>query len=250
MNQFVTNTKNVIRGKYHPEFLQNEVLADIFTHTAQTLPDKTALIEADKTLSYGELYQQALIMAQHLVLKGVKPGHIVGLWLPRGIELLKAQLAICLSGAAWLPFDMDTPADRIAVCLEDAEAVGMITTDEWYEHLAEVPQTKWTNTELQKPLSESVSLAKTTPDQPAYIIYTSGSTGKPKGIVITQKNICHFLRSENSILGIQEQDKVYQGFSVAFDMSFEEIWLSYLVGATLWIAPKSLVSDPERLCQT
>ncbi len=145
---------------------------------------------------------------------------------------------------------MDTPADRIAVCLEDAEAVGMITTDEWYKHLAEVPQTKWTNTELQKPLSESVSLAKTTPDQPAYIIYTSGSTGKPKGIVITQKNICHFLRSENSILGIQEQDKVYQGFSVAFDMSFEEIWLSYLVGATLWIAPKSLVSDPERLCQT
>ncbi|EXR90247.1 delta-poly-L-ornithine synthetase PosA [Acinetobacter baumannii] len=250
MNQFVTNTKNVIRGKYHPEFLQNEVLADIFAHTAQTLPDKTALIEADKTLSYGELYQQALIMAQHLALKGVKPGHIVGLWLPRGIELLKAQLAICLSGAAWLPFDMDTPADRIAVCLEDAEAVGMITTDEWYEHLAEVPQTKWTNTELQKPLSESVSLAKTTPDQPAYIIYTSGSTGKPKGIVITQKNICHFLRSENSILGIQEQDKVYQGFSVAFDMSFEEIWLSYFVGATLWIAPKSLVSDPERLCQT
>ncbi len=39
-------------------------------HTAQTLPDKTALIEADKTLSYGELYQQALIMAQHLALKG------------------------------------------------------------------------------------------------------------------------------------------------------------------------------------
>ncbi|MBP4420454.1 hypothetical protein ITF55_17515 [Acinetobacter baumannii] len=41
MNQFVTNTKNVIRGNYHPEFLQNEVLSDIFTHTAQTLPDKT-----------------------------------------------------------------------------------------------------------------------------------------------------------------------------------------------------------------
>ena len=50
--------------------MQNEVLADIFAHTAQTLPDKTALIEADKTLSYGELYQQALIMAQHLALKG------------------------------------------------------------------------------------------------------------------------------------------------------------------------------------
>ena len=58
---------------------------------------------------------------------------------------------------------MDTPADRIAVCLEDATAVGMITSDEWYEHLQDVPQRKWTNTELQRPLHETVELAKTSP---------------------------------------------------------------------------------------
>ncbi|WHP04343.1 MULTISPECIES: delta-poly-L-ornithine synthetase PosA [Acinetobacter] len=240
----------IVRGTNQPEFLKQEVLADIFTETAHRIPDKVALIEATQQISYAELYRQASNMAQHLILDGVKAGDIVGLWLPRGIELLTSQLAICLSGAAWLPFDMDTPADRMAVCLEDANAVGMITSDEWYEHLEVVPQTKWTATELQRPLQQQVTLPKASPDQPAYIIYTSGSTGKPKGIVITQKNICHFLRSENSILGIQEQDKVYQGFSVAFDMSFEEIWLSYLVGASLWIAPKSLVSDPERLCKT
>ncbi|EPF74488.1 delta-poly-L-ornithine synthetase PosA [Acinetobacter rudis] len=247
MNQYATN---IIRGSHHPEFLKHEVLADLFIYTAQHFPDKTALIEDDKHISYAELYQQALTMAQHLSLKGVKAGDIVGLWLPRGIELLKSQLAICLSGAAWLPFDMDTPADRIAVCLDDAAAVGMITSDEWYETLTEVPQTKWRNTALQQPLQQVVELDQATPEHPAYIIYTSGSTGKPKGILITQRNICHFLRSENHILGIESQDKVYQGFSVAFDMSFEEIWLSYLVGATLWLAPKSLVSDPERLCKT
>ena len=240
----------IVRGTNQPEFLKQEVLADIFTETAHRIPDKVALIEATQQISYAELYRQASNMAQHLILDGVKTGDIVGLWLPRGIELLTSQLAICLSGAAWLPFDMDTPADRMAVCLEDANAVVMITSDEWYEHLEVVPQSKWTATELQRPLQQQVTLPKASPDQPAYIIYTSGSTGKPKGIVITQKNICHFLRSENSILGIQQQDKVYQGFSVAFDMSFEEIWLSYLVGASLWIAPKSLVSDPERLCKT
>jgi non-ribosomal peptide synthetase-like protein len=36
---------------------------------------------------------------------------------------------------------------------------------------------------------------------------------------------------------------------VAFDMSFEEIWIAYLVGATLWIAPPSVVSDPDALAQ-
>lgn len=85
------------------------------------------------------------------------------------------------------------------------------------------------------------------PDHTAYVIYTSGSTGKPKGIAINHGSICHFLRSENSVLGIQGDDKVYQGFSLAFDMSFEEVWISYLVGATLWIAPKMLVSDPDAL---
>lgn len=67
-----------------------------------------------------------------------------------GIELLKSTTGNLFEWCGLASFDMDTPADRIAVCLEDAEAVGMITTDEWYEHLAEVPQTKWTNTELQK----------------------------------------------------------------------------------------------------
>ena len=85
------------------------------------------------------------------------------------------------------------------------------------------------------------------PTDPAYAIYTSGSTGQPKGIVVNHRSICHFLRSENEVLGIREDDVVYQGFSVAFDMSFEEIWISYLVGATLWIAPADCVADPEQI---
>ena len=79
------------------------------------------------------------------------------------------------------------------------------------------------------------------------MIYTSGSTGKPKGIAITHGSICHFLRSENTRLGVRQDDRVYQGFSVSFDMSFEEIWISYLVGATLWIGPPEAAGDPEVL---
>ncbi|ENX34753.1 hypothetical protein F889_02042, partial [Acinetobacter colistiniresistens] len=38
MNQCVMSAKNIIRGKHHPEFLQEEVLTDIFVQTAQRLP--------------------------------------------------------------------------------------------------------------------------------------------------------------------------------------------------------------------
>lgn len=74
MNQFVTSSKNIIRGKFHAEFLQDEVIADIFIQTTQNFSDKTALIEASKTRSYGELYQSALVMVQQLTLNGGKQG--------------------------------------------------------------------------------------------------------------------------------------------------------------------------------
>lgn len=128
--------------------------------------------------------------------------------------------------------------------------MGIVTSQEWAGLLTQLQQNVWTAHELNQPTQHPIIQQRAALDDAAYIIYTSGSTGKPKGIVIEQRNICHFLRSENSVLGVCHQDKVYQGFSVAFDMSFEEVWISYLVGATIWIAPKDLVTDPERLCKT
>lgn len=251
MNADVQPTLSITRGHHQPELIKQETLSDLLEQTAQRLPEHTALIYGDQQLSYRALNEKANLMAHHLIQHGVRPGHIVGLWMPRGIDLLVAQAAIAKAGAAWLPFDMDVPTDRIAVCMDDAEAIGIITSTEWSAQLLQLHQPVWTDksliTSVEGPLSKATDQD---PTDPAYVIYTSGSTGKPKGILINQGSICHFLRSENEVLGVKSSDKVYQGFSVAFDMSFEEIWISYLVGATLWIAPKDLVTDPERLCRT
>lgn len=243
----------IIRGENRPDLLKSEVLADLFEETVQRAPEQTALIFHDEVLgkrqlSYAELNQQADLIAHHLIQQGVVAGQIVGLWLPRGIELLVAQLGIAKAGAAWLPFDTETPVDRISVCLEDANAAGLVSDAGWLPRLSTVTHAVWTVESLLAPVSGELSRRSNfLPRHPAYVIYTSGSTGKPKGIVINQGSICHFLRSENAVLGVRSTDKVYQGFSTAFDMSFEEIWISYLVGATLWIAPKTLTTDPDAL---
>ena len=246
----IIHTLSVIRGDQRPEFIRTEVLSDILDHTAEQYPTHIALIDHERKISYAELQQQVDQIAQQLIQRGVKAGDRVGLWLPRGADLLIAQAGICKAGAAWLPFDMDVPVDRIQICLDDAQAVGIVTSQEWAGLLTQLQQNVWTAHELNQPTQHPIIQQRAALDDAAYIIYTSGSTGKPKGIVIEQRNICHFLRSENSVLGVCHQDKVYQGFSVAFDMSFEEVWISYLVGATIWIAPKDLVTDPERLCKT
>ena len=238
----------VLRGPFRPDLLRDEVLADIFEATAARQPDHTALICAHERISYGDLDARANAMAHHLIGHGVRPGHIVGLWLPRGVDLLVSQLAIAKTGAAWLPFDADAPAERVAVCLEDAQAVGIVTGQCLQAQLVASPCPVWGLGDLRQPVTGALlRRSGQSPQDPAYVIYTSGSTGKPKGVPISQGAICHFLRSENAVLGVRADDVVYQGFSVAFDMSFEEIWISYLVGATLWLAPAEITADPDAL---
>jgi non-ribosomal peptide synthetase-like protein len=230
--------------------LRDEVLADLLEATAAAQPDQIALIFGERQLSYGELDRQAGMAAARLAAAGVGPGRIVGLWMERGIDLLVMQAAIAKAGAAWLPLDASTPVERLLVCLDDADGAGVVTSATMAPQLAAQSRPVWTaDALLAAPEGDETpaSPVKASPDDPAYVIYTSGSTGKPKGILISQRSICHFLRSENEVLKVTGDDRVYQGFSVAFDMSFEEIWISYLVGATLWIGQAETSGDPEIL---
>jgi len=167
--------------------------------------------------------------------------------MPRGADLLIAQAGVTASGSAWLPFDADVPLERAANCLQSAQAVGIVTLRALAHQLSKLTIPVWCFEDLLELVSTPELLPRPKPSDPAYVIYTSGSTGTPKGIAVSQSNICHFLRSENEILGIRHDDRVYQGFSAAFDMSFEEIWISYLVGASIWIAPAEIVADPDAI---
>jgi len=246
----LTRHPDVLYGPHQPELLRDEILADLLEASARRAPDQPALVTGTRSLSYRELDEQASLAASRLIDAGIKPGDIVGLWMPRGIDLLVMQAAIAKTGAAWLPVDEDTPLERLLVCMEDAGSPALVSSERMRERLGSIAQPVYMAEDLLLPAPAGYALQRrgaVSGGAPAYVIYTSGSTGKPKGILIDQRSICHFLRSENEVLGVRADDRVYQGFSVAFDMSFEEIWISYLVGATLWLGPKETAGDPEAL---
>ncbi|WP_089174215.1 Pls/PosA family non-ribosomal peptide synthetase [Bosea sp. AS-1] len=240
----------MLAGEKSPELLRDEVLAEIFAATAAARPDHTALTDGARRLSYAEVWAAAGKQARGLHLAGVGPGDMVGLWMPRGIDLLIAQIAITRAGAAWVPFDAEAPVERIATCLNDAQAKGIVTCSGWVARAEETDRKVWTPDALAagaddvEPPARPAGLTK---DHPAYLIYTSGSTGTPKAIVISHRNICHFLRSGNAVYGFGPEDVVFQGASVAFDLSMEEIWTPYLVGATLFVASPEMMGDAEKL---
>jgi non-ribosomal peptide synthetase-like protein len=243
--------KGQLRGDGRPEFLREETLGEIFAATAAATPKKIAMIEGGRSLTFGEVDRLASAIAHGLVARGVGPGDVVGLYLPRGIDLLVAQIAITKAGATWLPFDSETPKDRIVVCLSDAKAKGLLTSEAFAARVQGIDFAVWpTHGEISISGHGKLPTARSrgqTSASIAYLIYTSGSTGVPKGIAITHRNICHYLRASNSVFGLTSADVMFQGCSVAFDLSMEEIWIPLMVGASLWVVNGETLADTEAL---
>src|ERR1700730_4004027 len=166
----------VLRGPARPDLIRDELLCEIFAATAASRPSAIAMITVEGNLTYAEVDAKAEALARGLLQKGVRPGRTVGLWMARGHEVLIAQIAIAKTGAAWLPFDADAPTERVAVCLSDAEARGLLTSAAFAAKLA-ASCPAWTFAGLladsqDGPTKVDARALGARPEDPAYLIYT------------------------------------------------------------------------------
>jgi non-ribosomal peptide synthetase-like protein len=222
---------SILIGPVRPDLLREETLADMFRASAREYPAREALIFGDMSLSYQQLDHWSDAVAALLCEKGIGRGQSVGLWWPRSLELHVAVLGIVKSGAAYVPLDREMPGERVHTVLIEVGASACFSDadNDLGCPVYRVPVIPAISDVVSPPIGPM-------PDDRAYVLYTSGSTGRPKGIPITHRQICHLVRAEQTLLGVRADDRVYQGFSVSFDMWCEEVWISLHVGATLWVA--------------
>jgi non-ribosomal peptide synthetase-like protein len=234
--------ESLLKGSDRPDLIREETIADIFRYSAIHYAHKTALIFGDTSLTYLQLDQWSDQIAVYIASQGIHNGAAIGVWQTRGLELHALILGIVKSGAAYVPLDREMPEERVQIVLEEVGAAACFSDGKPGVScpVFEVPSYKEQHGFLQIPTGPL-------PDDPAYILYTSGSTGKPKGIPILHRHICHLIRAEQSVLLIKDTDKVYQGFSVSFDMWCEETWISLAAGATLWVADATTAKSIDEL---
>lgn len=230
----------------HPSCLQ-----DLFEQTVERYPDNPALRCKGVSQTYREFNEKSNALARFLRSCGVQKGSHVAILLPRSEVVFVAIMGVLKAGAAYVPIDPRSPADRIRYILEDAN-VSMVITDSQLKTQNRIDHKCVCIEEFAEKLKkysiQNISSKETgiTPDDPAYIIYTSGTTGKPKGVVLLHRTVCNLIRGESALFKVNEKDRVYQGFSVSFDASVEEMWLAWYSGAVLVAATKSeALSGPD-----
>ncbi|MBS1695714.1 MAG: non-ribosomal peptide synthase/polyketide synthase [Actinobacteria bacterium] len=212
-------------------------LAALITHQAHTTPHATALIYHDTTLSYAELDHWSNNLAATLTTTGAQPGTIIGIALPRSLELIVALLAVAKTGAAFLPLDPDYPPERLAHMTTDAQPHTVIDNPTPVQHAKNHP----TTTTPHPPIN---------PASWAYILYTSGSTGRPKGVAIPHAGIVNRITWLQHAYPLHPGDRMLIKTPISFDTSVWEIFWPLSTGATAVIAQPGGHRDPHYLAHT
>jgi amino acid adenylation domain-containing protein len=223
----------------------NDLIA-IFEDKARQYPDNTALVFANDSLSYRELQERVAKVASYINQSKYSADKLIGVFLPRGIDLIVSVLGIIKSGAAVVPLDASYPIDRLNYMLEVSNLSLVISSKEMDAYSLNKSKVhfddyaKIIKADIEKDRRESeISIS---PDDLFYVLFTSGSTGKPKGVALGHDAITNLVQFE------LKKSKSSSGFRslmfspISFDASFFDIFLALCSGSTLYV-----IGEEERL---
>ena len=162
---------------------------ELFQAQVRRCPDRVAVVAGEVQVSFGELDRWSNRLAWLLRGRGVGRESLVGLCVPRSVEMVVGVLAVLKAGGAYVPLDPGYPRERLAYMVEDAgvrvvlagRSVAGVLPDAGASVL--VVEDVWAELERWPDTAPEVD---GTCDNLAYVIYTSGSTGRPKGVAVTQ----------------------------------------------------------------
>lgn len=228
----------------------HDVVHHLFEHQAARTPAAVALVCDERSLTYAELDARANRLAHHLVAHGVGVDASVAVCLDRSIELMVSVLAILKAGAAYLPLDRAWPALRRQSVLEAAGASLLLTDQDAaaFGSATHIPTIDPTRLDLRSQPGTAPVPGRASPESVAYVLSTSGSTGRPKGVAMPHRALVNLLAWQARCM--PEAARTLQFASLGFDVSFQEIFSTWLSGGTLVLVADSVRMDPSALLST
>ncbi|MBA3661272.1 MAG: AMP-binding protein [Gammaproteobacteria bacterium] len=214
----------------------------------------------EEIITYGELYERALIVAGGLRALGVTEQETVAIMQPTSPHFFYTFYGTLLAGAIpvpiYPPFRMhmlEAYAQTEARILKNAQVRVLITFQE-ASRLSQilksfVPSLKWVVTpeDLQqdKPLTEPFD-AK--PDDAAFIQYTSGSTSDPKGVLLSHANLIANIKAYGKAIQVGPEDVTVSWLPLYHDMGLIGMWLGslYFGVPLVLLTPFSFLNHPEK----
>lgn len=213
---------------------ENETFIDRLRSIARSTPQKIAVHDEHRTITYFELLNRAYGISLALHDRGVNPGDVIGVSMHKSIECYAALAGIFMAGCVYLPLDPNYPGERTQMLIEDSGCrLILISGDDHTQGVTHLDVRQIPS----QPVPENIEF-RLSPNMNAYLIFTSGSTGRPKGVPITHAGVAYLRESLEYHINFQASDNVLQFASLNFDASILEIVGTLQCGATLHTSRK------------
>jgi acyl-CoA synthetase (AMP-forming)/AMP-acid ligase II len=244
------------------------LIGDIATNNARRYPDKRALVDADRALTWSQVDERARRLAAFLIGRGLVSGDRVMVMARNCLEWPEISFGLAKAGLVTVPVNIRLAPDEVAHVRDDSGARAVIIhADHVEKFLGELTElglilgvgasaaldTSELVTDYETALAQAqpgAARRDVTPDDVAFILYTSGTTGRAKGVMHTHRALLYQAADTNLVTEANRSDVMLATtpFFTAGGMVRTVSWL-YL-GQTMVIHqrfdPQAVIDEIER----
>ncbi|WP_220636904.1 class I adenylate-forming enzyme family protein [Georgfuchsia toluolica] len=269
------NSPELISNFRQKGYWPGKTLNDSFEEAVRNFPDKKALIQDDRVVTYKEFKRATDRLAAGLRRIGIDRGMVVSVQLPNCIEFTYLQIALARIGAIIQPIHMPFRSYEVESQLRFCEASAVVISPEYsgFNYMEMIQEIRPKLSHLRSVLTvggrisgndfysieemcETGSSDETSAkeeqidaDDTLLLNFTSGTEGNPKGFLHTHNTIVAHSGRTAKVLGFRDTD-VFLSFS-PMTHTFGHIitYFSVLSGGTIVFVPKYDPAESLRLIE-
>lgn len=238
--------------------MQSNVLA-YFEHGAmRTCPDKIAIVDGVTQLTFADLQSRAKGLAGRIIAYGDVINSPIAVYLPKGVDVIVADLAILYSGNIYSNLDVKSPPQRLANIVANIGPRLVVTVrarlDEVLTAGSDVTDVILIDELTGEDSVDDARLRTRWHDRaidtdPVCIINTSGSTGTPKGVALSHRGTIDFMDWVFETFAFDDTVVIGSLSPFYFDIYTLELFVCLAKGATLVVVPEQLAAYPAKLME-
>ncbi|MHC4946354.1 MAG: class I adenylate-forming enzyme family protein, partial [Planctomycetota bacterium] len=183
-------------------------------------PEKIAVIDDDREITYGELFALVEDVARQLESRGIRPAQRVALICDDSIEYIAISLAVLSLPAALAPVSPSHSHDEVDAVLREIDVAFLIVDKEAFSLEGGEPVFlggAWKRTfVLQRRATREDLPAEYISLNPAFIRFSSGTTGASKGVVLSHETIVERTDAADKALKMTKEDTVIWVLSMSY----------------------------------
>lgn len=233
-------------------------LIEYFIETTNRFPNRTAVVDGERQITFIELDLKARQLAKEIVDACGCKNRPIAMFMPKCIEAVQTDLAITYSGNTYMNLDVKNPVERLGNILALIQPAAVVTNNQYKSIIEPIlgESVKLINIDEiaaddEAPIQEyflgrNSDLIDT---DPYCIINTSGSTGTPKGVVLNHKSFIDFMAQTFDEYKFTENDVIGSLSPMVFDIWSYELCLLQGKGASIVIIPDTWSAFPVKILQ-